>query len=171
MRYALPLSIVLHLLLLLLFTGGAGDSRKKDDKPADKPAIESIKIKIVEKPAEKAKPKAEPPKEKTKSKVVKTVEKKPMLPAPELIVVEHKCDEFYAGVGYTNTQNGVCKVVSVPRGYPADRAGMLPGDLVINPAGGECPGRGPIGTTITITVMRGSQVHNFYMVREKICSG
>ena len=155
-------SLLLHA-LLFLGANGKGGNNGKDGKGGNPQAIHVI---IVDKPAPKKVVDKPKPPTKTKSKVVK----KRLLPPPELLIVDHKCEEFYYGVGYQNGGQGGCRVVGVPKGYPADRAGLRVGDLVMNPMGGECPGRGDLGTTLTIVVMRGSQALTLSMVREKICT-
>lgn len=157
---ALILSIALHFgLAVLLKTGGSGDEGGKGKKQAH------VKVKLLDKPAPTESKKKKEKVQETKSKVV--VPKKKDLP-PEQKMVDHKCDEWYSGIGIQHKIPG-CTIGHVAKGYPADRAGLQVGDLVIT-TDSDCPGRGPLGTMLTLKIMRGSQVLTKTMIREKICT-
>lgn len=161
MRIALILSILAHVALLIVLSkrGGEGDG----DGKASAKKHENIKVSIIDKPSDKeVKQKQIPPPE-NKSKVV--VKKKKKVP-PEQKYVDHKCADWYGGVGIQHPSPGSYEVAYVGKGYPADRAGILVGDLVLN--GDEL--RGTPGTKVVVHVMRGSRALTFYLVREKICT-
>jgi C-terminal processing protease CtpA/Prc len=157
--WPLVFSILIHALLLGTLVlrgsdgeGGSGQSHIKLNI-ADKVSEDNkIKISIKETPLD------------DKSKV--TLKKKESKPKQEYI--DHKCKDYYSGIGVQHS--GVsCLITHVGKGYPADRAGVKVGDLTMKTSSGDCPGRGPLGTPVTIKVMRGSQVLTFHMIREKIC--
>jgi len=71
----------------------------------------------------------------------------------------------FGGLGIEVTQeNGIVKVVSPIEGTPADKAGIQPGDLIVQVNGESVQGltlneavdmmRGPVGSEITITISR-----------------
>ncbi len=71
----------------------------------------------------------------------------------------------FGGLGIEVTQeNGIVKVVSPIEGTPADRAGVKPGDLIVQVNGESVQGltlneavdmmRGPVGSDITLTLQR-----------------
>ncbi len=76
-----------------------------------------------------------------------------------------ECKKFYGGVGvqssYINEQ-----IVSVYPGYPADRAGIKVGDVVLNPMDLV---RGKIGTTVKLQIKNDSGIVVYNLIREKIC--
>jgi predicted metalloprotease with PDZ domain len=153
------LSILIHASLLLIITSG------KNSKAKEKSS--SVKISIVDKPTDKeikSNKTLIPPSE-NKSKVVVKKKKKAK---QRQQYVDHECEQWYSGIGVMNSQDGSCVITHVGKGYPADRAGIVIGDLILND-GVECPGRGPLGTHITVRVMRGTKVLVFNLVREKIC--
>ena len=86
--------------------------------------------------------------------------------------------EFF-GVGVSLEQvGGLCKVVAPIAGTPADRAGVLSGDVIIRIDSQDVTGmpleeianrlRGEEGTPVTMTVQRDNKVLTFSMIREKI---
>ena len=86
--------------------------------------------------------------------------------------------EFF-GVGVSLEQvGGLCKVVAPIAGTPADRAGVLSGDVIIRVDNQDVTGmpleeianrlRGEEGTPVTMTVQRDNKVLTFSMIREKI---
>ena len=92
--------------------------------------------------------------------------------------------EFY-GVGVSLEQvNGVCKVVAPIPGTPAEKAGVLSGDIVVGVDGSDVTEmtlqqivdllkgknllKGADGTNVSMTVLRGNNTITFSMIREKI---
>ncbi len=157
-------AIAIHIGLFSLIHKGGSDG----DGGAGKKQ-EAIKVKILDKPSEIiVKSKLVLP---TNGNVHKPKEKE--VP-PEQKVVEHKCDESYDGIGiqfdYMSTQ--MCKIAYVAKGYPADRAGILVGDLLLSDSKSDvdCPGRGKAGSMLTIQLIRNGQHLTKTMVREKICT-
>lgn len=73
------------------------------------------------------------------------------------------CEDWYGGIGIT----GWDRVERVYSGYPADRAGIKSGDLIISDFNAI---KGKPGTPVTVTVLRGNDQLTFSMVREKICT-
>jgi C-terminal processing protease CtpA/Prc len=162
---ALIASILIHLsLTYFLKLGGeeGGEGQKKS---------EPVKIKLLDKPSNTESKTPEKKLPENKSEVVVPKEKE--LP-PEQKVVEHKCEEFYEGIGiqFNNVTPEGCFVSYVGKGYPAHRAGIAPGDMIVDEGARhqlECPGRGPIGSMLDLEVVRNGQTRKITVVREKIC--
>ncbi len=83
------------------------------------------------------------------------------------------------GIGAELESNdGIVRVVRLIDGSPAERAGLLPDDLVTNVGGADVAGkdladvirliRGPKGTTVTLTVARGKEEKSFDITRDQI---
>jgi hypothetical protein len=156
MHYALLISIIVHAALFHLLVkrngGDGGDGGSKQPK--------HVSVKLLDKPA----PTESKKREENESKVV--LPKKKELP-PEQRVVEHKCEEWYEGIGIQHGPN--CVINYIAKGYPAHRAGLRIGDRT-EFDGTDCPGRGPLGSMLTLRVIRDGKVLHFTMVREKICT-
>lgn len=111
----------------------------KSDKAEEKPEEQVLQVTLIQKP----KPKASP--------------------APDAI---HDCvgTLWYGGIGIQT--DVLHNVVEVGSGYPAERAGIKVGDrLTQDPSFA----RGTPGTTVTLTLQRGTQVFDVTIVREKVC--
>ncbi|GEM_PF-6950616 len=74
------------------------------------------------------------------------------------------CHNFFGGIGIEYRLDGL--VTNVPDGYPAARAGILPGDIL---KGDTKYIRGEIGTVVDVALIRGKKTLKFSMIREKIC--
>ena len=157
--WPLILSVLVHVVLLVVLSkrGGEGDGGGAKQKQS------SVKVTILDKPSEQDVKQKQIPPPVNKSKVI--VKKKKKNP-PKQKYVEHKCDVWYGGVGITHVSDGSQVVNYVGVGYPADRAGILPGDLVTNIQ----DLRGTPGTYVTVKILRGTKALSFYLVREKICT-
>ena len=75
------------------------------------------------------------------------------------------CPNFFGGIGIRHSRDGF--ILKVVKGYPASRAGILPGDIL---SGDTEYIRGEIGTAVDVTVLRGEKTLKFSMIREKICT-
>jgi hypothetical protein len=130
------------------FPGGNSDA--KQDNKAVKDSLDGKQI--VEKPTE----------------VTLVEQPKPEVKGPGKKVPKHKkmttCKQSFGGVGilYANHEG---EVEIAYTGYPAANAGIMTGDIILN--AGEI--RGPIGSLVTINVLRGSLNLNFEVTRAKIC--
>lgn len=85
----------------------------------------------------------------------------------------------FAGVGMEiDVKDGVLTVIAPLKGTPAEAAGVKAGDQIVAIDGKSTDGlsidkavtkiRGPIGTTVEITVVRGGKTFNFKIVRDTI---
>ncbi len=156
-RQSFAHSLLLHSLLLLpLFipqcsNNGTGDSPGRNGRPdpvdkfipkpqaAQVPETVSVTFSIRHKQ-----------KQVHKSKSVKTC----------------KETQWYGGIGIE--QDGYGVIGKIAEGYAADRAGLRVGDRILG--GTKNPDiRGPIGTLISLMIMRGSQIISYDLIREKIC--
>lgn len=83
-----------------------------------------------------------------------------------------KCKEFYGGVGLTQSTlkspSGEYKVyvIDVHPGYPAQAKGIREGDVLLN----ERSLRGPVGTKVTVRILRDGRPISYEVVRDKICT-
>lgn len=75
------------------------------------------------------------------------------------------CEDGFGGVGMEYDYLQV--ITKVPEGNPAAKAGIQIGDQIVTPTKYI---RGPVGTEVTVEVMRNDVVHlSFTMKREQIC--
>lgn len=156
------LSILAHVgLLVYLQQGGSGDGGGKDKNPGPT----SVKVTIIDKPSDKQE-EAPPPPPNAGKILVKELERE-----KKKIEIDD-CPQSYGGIGVTH--DPWCYVTQVGAGYPADRAGIkvgdqLAGDVDKNEGSINCPGKGEVGTKITVAVMRDLKMRYVTMTREKIC--
>ena len=83
----------------------------------------------------------------------------------ERVTNSQDCPNFFGGIGIRHNRLGV--ILKVINRYPASRAGILPGDILL---GDTEYIRGEIGTAVDVTVLRGEKTLKFSMIREKICT-
>lgn len=92
---------------------------------------------------------------------------------------EEAVDGEYNGIGVNmEVVDGKCRIITPMAGGPAERVGILPGDIVKEVDGEKVEGlavsevsvkiRGPVGTSVTLTLERDGKQLSFTMVREKI---
>ncbi len=156
MKKELSVSVLLHslpFLLLLLVGGGSGNGKLKDGEKEGEGEGGNRKM-IV--PAGQD--------EELTTVSVTILHKKPLRrPNNE----DKPCTgTFYGGIGinhdlYTN------QVTKVVKGYPAFKAGLLAGDILLLP-----PDKilGEPGTTLVIPFLRGNEQHSVTVTRAKICT-
>lgn len=157
---ALLLSLLIHTLLSLLFTGGKGNGDGEGEKEGQQQ--QNINVKIIEKPAEEDKEALPPPPEnKSKIKILKKKQEAEKKKAPPV-----ECKEWYGGIGIN--QDFFDQVVIVHPGYPAHKAGLKSGDKILSPKMANI--RGEPGTEVVLLVQRNGQILTFYIIRDKICT-
>jgi predicted metalloprotease with PDZ domain len=163
----LIISIAIHAILLFVLSNKNGNgSGESGDEKAGKAAASSVNVKIVDKPQEKPEVLPPPPPKKTEVSIPKKKEEIP----PERNYVDHKCDKYYGGVGVQLEYIGqVCMIIGVGKGYPADRAGVQPGDSM-QMVNGDCPGRGEEHTEFVLTWFHLGTKMSKTVIREKICT-
>lgn len=156
------ISLAIHLSIFMLGKGGLSDKNDVKaggikDKPSEK---NTIKVSVVE---------VRPIEEKSKIAVDKKKKKK-IVSRQEY--QENDCENHYSGIGvvYEGMGDSSCVVEKVGVGYPAYRAGIRAGDVLLHDEDGGCPGRGPLKSLAVIRVMRNGEILTFEMYREKICS-
>ena len=158
----LTLSMLIHALLLI--TLSTEDSGDEGGKAKEKQS--SVKIMIVDKPV------AKEIKTDQKSDLAVVNKSKVMVKKKKAqkkqVYIDHKCEHWYSGIGVMQGNDGSCVITFVGKGYPADRAGIVPGDLMIQDETG-CPGRGPLGGELKVKILRGRQLLIINLIREKIC--
>jgi len=101
----------------------------------------------------------------------KTKDKKPgLVTEPAKMVHENDdCKRWFGGIGITVTNLNALgvEILKVHHGYPAERAGLMAGDVIIHVSDREI--RGEVGTEVTLTVLRSGAPIMFTMLRDKIC--
>jgi len=84
------------------------------------------------------------------------------------VVGKESCPNGFGGIGvsFDNT-GGVTEIIKVHIGYPANRAGIKVGDIVVGSANQI---RGEPGTPVSVRVFRGGKELIFNLIRERICT-
>jgi hypothetical protein len=158
-RFGIATSLVLHALFMALLLSHAqrsGDGAKKDG--ATKPDSTDEASQFVPKGEQKV----------TQIDIVE-LPSKDRKPAGEG-KVDDNCDgvDAYGGIGIQGDYHlNDYRITAVGKGYPADRAGVKPGDVIVTPASWEI--RGEPGTKITLLLIRQGREMQVTMVRDKIC--
>lgn len=156
MRGPILISILIHLLFAGLIIGGGncksgGDSDQgaknktqtndgeiQDKKSDDKPVEDkSISIDIIQLPK----------KDESKDKGV----------------TECKDNFWYGGIGIE--QNANREIIYIAHGYPAEKAGLKLGDIILS----DVEIRGEPGTQVTLDIRRGDEMFNITITRDKVC--
>jgi len=155
--WPLLLSVVIHVSIFMALNNGKASNKGHDkgNKSSSK-----VNVLILDKPSDKE---VESKKQPSKSKSTLIVKKK--IPLKQEYV-NHECTIWYGGIGIQHPNGGSYAVEAVGKGYPAERAGILIGDLIIN--GEEL--RGEPGTYVTVKILRGTKALSIEVVREKICT-
>ena len=80
--------------------------------------------------------------------------------------VKATCDDWYGGIGITiNPLTNVIRIVHL--GYPAARAGLREGDLILATSDEIV---GEVDTLVVVVIERGPEQYRVTMYREKICT-
>jgi len=161
-------SLLIHLVFMYTMTGNGNGKNGQPGQGGQNQPQPPIKIVIkgADKPSEKKKAELKPA-EDTKSKVVQPKKKKKK---PKKVTEDkpkgRDCekDGWYGGIGIVMAGQFVGETYE---GYPAQKNGLLKGDLIIEPSDGQI--RGEPGTTINMKILRGSQLLIKNFKREKIC--
>lgn len=103
-----------------------------------------------------------------------------------LFMTQKESDDFVDGLNGNlegigaelEADAGIVRIVRLIAGSPAERAGLLPDDLVVQVGDTDVSGlalhevisliRGPKGTEVTLTVMRGNAERSFVITRDQI---
>lgn len=164
MKRSFAASLTVHALLLalMLVMSGAGNGNGDTSGGGSGNGSEdTINGQIIEKPIDVMEITPEVQKEldkQTKLAMDKVPEQKPKQ-------TKEDCKYFYGGIGITFSMIGGA-VENVYKGYPAHKAGIQSGDLVY---GIDEDIRGEIGTPVRIAIVRGANVYERTLIREKIC--
>jgi len=150
-RKAFGISILAHMLLLgipLLFLGAAGGKSKTGRDNAERevtfvPKVsDTVEVDTIVVPGDAKK-------KKQKKQVVE------------------ECKRSYTGIGIT-IDNLSHIIIVVAQGYPADRAGIQAGTLLVSPEPDNLDG--PEGAPVTVTIYNHSGLTVEYtLTREKVC--
>ncbi len=76
---------------------------------------------------------------------------------------EKDCEDWFGGVGITHSFR---EIIKVNKGYPAEKAGVKVGDIILN----EEELRGEVGTEVTMLIIRDGDPLEFTFERGKICT-
>lgn len=152
------ISLILHLILLTLALSQQGTGNGNGQKQASKnieilPKVVDVSIVDTPMPTDKG-----------------TV----TVPKPKLHkdgLTECVDDSWYGGIGITQDYMSHT-IISVADGYPADKAGLKTGDMIIGIVTNDDDIRGEPGTTIVLSVRKASgDVMTVEMIRDRICTG
>ena len=152
---AIILSVALHILLFL----GLSRSNRHIHLAGDG---SPVKVKLVDKGHEEG--------EKLKEEMAKKSDPKDEIIIPKTAKSTNvkSCDKSFGGVGIIISQLG--RISYVASGYPADKAGVLAGDIVLFPTDTKDI-KGVVGTEVELMILRGEDTMRFNMIRETICIG
>lgn len=160
-------SVIAHSALIFLiaanFNGAPCTNRSEyDSEENGSQEIGSgiVSVELLSKPADIKQEKKQPEIEASETEVLVAD------PADTPRTDSQDCPNFFGGIGMEYRLDGL--VTNVPDGYPAARAGILPGDIL---KGDTKYIRGKIGTAVDVVVIRGKKTLKFSMIREKICIG
>lgn len=165
MQRALKFSLAIHLITLFLIggfpkgcsRGGSGDSDSSEHTQEDNHK-EDKKEEIIEKPIDQ--PTEITLIEETKEQAEKRIEK-----ARRKEIAE--CTPFFGGIGVVfNDRDGT--IGQVYKYYPGYDAGLRAGDRFVSPPVGQI--KGEIGTSVTITLERGTELYTVTIIRGRICT-
>ncbi len=157
-------SVIAHGALIFLITinfkGGSGANNSENDSKEDgsqEMGSGFVPVELLPKPAD------------TKQKEKQAEDENEIETSKKELTATNSanfqdCPNFFGGIGMTYNMLDV--VTNVPDGYPAARAGILPGDILQGDTGQI---RGEIGTAVDVVVIRGKKTLKFSMIREKIC--
>lgn len=162
-RKSLRLSFIGHILFMWLATGmpigcaGGGEGseaekqeqaeeaakqKEKTEQIADKDGPDEVEVTIVNRPVEKSE------------------EQIAWEKAQEFI---ENCEPYFGGIGITHNGQGI--VETAHKYYPAHTAGIRKGDRILNL--GDM--RGPVGSEVTVRIVRDGQEMLFRFKRGRIC--
>ena len=156
MKYSLPFSIALHLILLISIqvSPSVEPTNESETENRNNNNIQIVPMKITE---------ISVVEHKKGPSVKKVVEKK--------FKNDTQCtgNDWFGGIGVTS-QELLGEIQEVYAGYPAEKAGILVGDRVVSTNGDI---RGDPGTVLNITIFRAStnSTLSFSIIRDKICYG
>jgi membrane-associated protease RseP (regulator of RpoE activity) len=162
MRNALIASLIIHALIFAgigLGSKGGGESNQakqegkgpsevdKEGNILEKPEDKTVEISLV------------PPLEKSD---VPT----PPQPEPKEANKTEECTGFGGiGIQYSGRDGTIGQVF---KGYPAYKAGIEPGDVIVSPSLKEI--KGEPGTKVTVSIIRRGQLYEIELTRELICT-
>lgn len=173
MKRSFMWSLLVHgtLLALLVFNGfhapssgnPPGGGTPEEQAKAEQQAKEdrTVQVEIID-----------PPKKSDEEAQKKAEEDGLLAAAPHL---KDECPDFFGGIGitesyvpngYNDQARGRIVVMEVHHGYPAESAGILVGDELLN----STEIRGEIGSKVTVLVNRRGQMISFEISRDKICT-
>lgn len=168
-KKALRASFIMHVIFLLLISGvfpkgcgsggdgngngGNSESEKKGESPEeqDNKSIEDIlpqetEVELIEKTPEMEEAFAQMERREFQKELA-------------------KCQDYFGGIGVTHDGKGA--IEKAHKFYPAYDAGIRDGDILI---GSVMRLRGPIGTPVTVNVIRNGTHLTFNLIRGKICT-
>jgi S1-C subfamily serine protease len=80
--------------------------------------------------------------------------------------IKQECSDWYGGIGVTiDPLTNIIRIVHP--GYPAERAGLQKGDLILATSDEII---GTVGTQVVVVIERGADQYRVTMYREKICT-
>lgn len=173
-KISLILSLLLHLstfyLIFKISKECGNPNYKYSSQSANGRQSDGVEVEVIPK-ASKQKPEMESPK-------VTLVDRSDIIALPQpsptkkRVNAEEVCpDKWYGGIGVKITLldpvHDGDSIGEVYSGYPADLAGLLPGDVILK--GSESPILGDPGTHLTLLIRRGTNTFKVNLMRDKVC--
>jgi len=155
LKSSFRVSLILHALFILLLVGVPGCGGKGGEKTQGKGQGSPNQDHIVEKPID--------------VKLIDIPKDKGVAVKRKIKYTKRKCGDknWFGGLGIEMLLNDKLEYIAghVYKGYPADKAGLQDGDVLLN----YMEFRGQPGTPVTIHYMRNGQEMAVDTIREKIC--
>ena len=167
MSSAFLASTLIHAALILLITGHLtlggmlglnGSKADSAGKGSQGISADDVPVELLPNPADEKKEKDKPKIEKSKPDIT-TADPANVPPGDS-----QKCPDFYGGIGIILGTDGF--IIEVADGYPAARAGIVPGDVI---EGDTKYIKGKIGTPVDVVILRDGKTLKFSLIRAKIC--
>lgn len=157
-KTAVLISAVIHCAAFFLITLGSDDGNGTHKNGSPDAGMKGVNAKVIPKEVD-----VEIIEKKTPDSDIKTKKKQP----PKKISKDCPGD-WYGGVGVmlNLTANGLT-IIEIYRGYAADLAGLQVGDMILGMSDPEL--LGPPGTTIHLTIRRGTHTFGVNVTRTKVC--
>jgi hypothetical protein len=169
MKRAITISAMMHVMAMWLMVGapigctrgGSGSpqaAHSEEEQDQHQAENDEQRIKDLEQPMEVEIVERPPQPEKSAEQIA----------FEKLQEERSKCEPFFGGIGVTLKRDDDLNQIAdkVHRYYPAEQAGIKPGDVILTPV---YKMKGEVGTPVTIEVIRNGIQFSVTMTRGRIC--